>query len=307
MQEEWKLIEWSNGYYYISNMGRCKRESHIVIDKNGKRLTRKEKFLNPIFNKISGYYQYNIATPDRKGKKEYVHRLVAFAFVNNPNPELYDQVNHIDGDKGNNVYTNLEWVNEKLNMEHASKHGLINRDSEKRKKQAPINVLKAIEAAKKPTAKYDSNGDLIEIANMQGEIQFARLSYKGFYYRDVDILKSKYGEVPKHINVSKIKDIQNKKRHVYYAHMPNGETKTYYKLNELPITREQLWIAFSHDIPDKNGVVWDIQNADLGKTPKEEIMEIVEYVKMHTYTEASKKFGHNKQTISKWYKKYTQQ
>ncbi len=307
MQEEWKLIEWSNGYYYISNMGRCKREFHIVIDVNGKKLPRKTKILTPVYNKVSGYYQYNIATPDKKSKKEYVHRLVAFAFVSNPNPELYNQVNHIDGDKSNNVYTNLEWVNEKLNMEHASKHGLINRDSEKRKEQASKNLLKALEVVKKATAKYDENGNLIEITNMQGNIQFARLSYKGFYYRDVNILKSKYGEVPKHIDISKIKAIQNKNRHVYYAHMPNGKIKTYYKLNELPITREQLWIAFSHDIPDKDGVIWDIKNANLEKISKEEIMKIVEYVKTHTYTEASKKFGHNKQTISRWYKKYTQQ
>lgn len=58
-------------------------------------------------------------------KKSYkVHRIVAGQFINNPNPLLFNQINHIDGDKQNNHVSNLEWSNTKLNNLHKAKAGL---------------------------------------------------------------------------------------------------------------------------------------------------------------------------------------
>ena len=57
-------------------------------------------------------------------KEKLVHRLVAESFVENPHPIKYKIVNHIDGNKLNNHYTNLEWCNNKMNMQHAVKLGL---------------------------------------------------------------------------------------------------------------------------------------------------------------------------------------
>ena len=54
-------------------------------------------------------------------KKYLVHCLVADAFVDNP-VDSYNQVNHIDGNKRNNHYTNLEWVDNATNVHH-SYHG----------------------------------------------------------------------------------------------------------------------------------------------------------------------------------------
>jgi hypothetical protein len=53
-----------------------------------------------------------------------VHRLVAMAF--HPNPNNLPQVNHIDGDKGNNHYLNLEWTDNSGNQRHAFDNGLQN-------------------------------------------------------------------------------------------------------------------------------------------------------------------------------------
>lgn len=58
------------------------------------------------------------------GKRKYIHRLVAESFCNKP-CDLHVQVNHIDGDKSNNSYRNLEWVTPKNNIKHAHLGGLM--------------------------------------------------------------------------------------------------------------------------------------------------------------------------------------
>ena len=57
---------------------------------------------------------------DGKGKGLYVHRLVAEAYIPNPNPSLLKYVNHIDYNKENNHPSNLEWVTAEQNKQHSS-------------------------------------------------------------------------------------------------------------------------------------------------------------------------------------------
>lgn len=107
MIEIFKEIE---GYenYQVSNYGSVKSLG------NGK--TRKEKVLKP-FNTTKGYLQVELSKQGKR-KNYYVHRLVAQAFLQNPNN--YEEVNHKDEDKTNNHVTNLEWCDRKYNINYGT-------------------------------------------------------------------------------------------------------------------------------------------------------------------------------------------
>lgn len=108
--EKWKriYIENEETNYEISNFGRCR---------NIKKLGWKTKgILTPKLNKYNGYCSYCITLNGNKYYR-YVHRLVAEYFIPNTREDR-DQVNHKDGDKTNNHYTNLEWCTREENMKH---------------------------------------------------------------------------------------------------------------------------------------------------------------------------------------------
>lgn len=66
-----------------------------------------------------GYLTVSLKVKDkRRFKKAYVHRLVGFAFVENKNPDAYNEIDHIDSNKKNNHYKNLKWVDRSENMQN---------------------------------------------------------------------------------------------------------------------------------------------------------------------------------------------
>lgn len=117
--EKWKDIKGYEGLYLISSLGRVL--SLRRYRKNGKGGYYTEtKILKP--SKTStGYKKYEL---NNDGKRETfkAHRLVALHFVANPYKKKY--VNHKDGNKINNAYNNLEWVNHGENVIHSVEIGL---------------------------------------------------------------------------------------------------------------------------------------------------------------------------------------
>ena len=111
MKEIWKDVIGYEGFYQISNLGRCKR-----LYKH-----RNEKILKPI-KTPHGYFNYSFCV-NSKFKAMSIHRLVAIHFI--PNPDNYPEVNHIDADKSNYSVDNLEWCTRSHNIKHAHTLGLV--------------------------------------------------------------------------------------------------------------------------------------------------------------------------------------
>ena len=133
MEEAWKDVVGFEGEYQISNLGRLKHFSkkgwNILKNTNKK-----------------GWYFNVILVGKSKTKSIKIHRLVAEAFI--PNPENKPCINHKDGNKQNNCVDNLEWATQKENIEHARRTGLWHYNS-------PYRELKV--------AQYDLNHNLIAI------------------------------------------------------------------------------------------------------------------------------------------------
>ena len=271
--EIWKIIEDSDGNFEISNCGRLKQNAHLHISKVGHKLHRKEEIKNQSFNSKNRYLYGSYRNKEGDSVNKSIHRLVALHFVENNNPNEFDQVNHIDATsdyygKTNNCNWNLEWTNSKLNMEHASKNNLINKHSEKRKAQAPINARKGSYKNWVKIVEYDEDGKLSKIYDSISSVKMesenvgalkTRLSYNGKFYRSYDILMDKYGEIPNEINIEKVNVLRNKSRRLFYEYNNNELIKTYERLANLPISREDLWVSFNHEIPDIYGHTWDIK------------------------------------------------
>lgn len=104
MKEIWKEAKGYEGLYLVSNLGRVK-------DLKGN--------IKPTYVQNKGYHCLSLYK-DSKTYHPTVHRLVAEAFIDNPNNYL--QVNHKDGDKSNNCVDNLEWCNQRSNYDHGMKN-----------------------------------------------------------------------------------------------------------------------------------------------------------------------------------------
>lgn len=120
--ERWIDIKGYEGFYQISNYGRVRSLDRTVYFKNGK---GKREYIGKILKQKyhNGYAMVNL-NKNKKLEVLYVHRLVALHFIDNP--RKVNVVNHIDGVKSNNHWTNLEWVTSSENNSHAVQTGLRN-------------------------------------------------------------------------------------------------------------------------------------------------------------------------------------
>ena len=123
MLETWKPVKGFEGLYEVSNQGRLRNVPHEVIrtytKKNGiiiqDKLWIKQVYITPKIKKHHAgrkngktiFYHGASLRKDGKYYNKQIHRLVAEAFI--PNPDNLPCINHIDRDPTNNTVSNLEW------------------------------------------------------------------------------------------------------------------------------------------------------------------------------------------------------
>lgn len=101
--EEWRDIADCEGNYMVSDLGRVKSVDRFVFNGGGFILGG----ILALRKDDNGYLQVGL-NQNGKLQKASVHRLVAEAFI--PNPDGKPNVGHIDGNKQNNAVENLEWI-----------------------------------------------------------------------------------------------------------------------------------------------------------------------------------------------------
>ena len=152
--ERWKVIPGFNGKYLISDMGNVYSTSKCKIMK--KRLNQ------------HGYYDIGLDL-NNHNKTKRIHRLVAEAFV--PNPQKLNVINHIDGNKRNNNADNLEWCSYKFNARHAVDNELI-----KAQKIICVDTGEIFQSPNRCSEKYGSRTHLLRCIE-------AGKQYKGLTFR----------------------------------------------------------------------------------------------------------------------------
>lgn len=114
MNDSWRPVVGYEGLYEVSNCGRVRSVSRTVKCGAKQRMVS-ERILKPSISN-AGYHTVGLSKNGVSATSR-VHRLVAMAFV--PNPDGKSEVNHIDGNPRNNTPSNLEWCTHSENMLHA--------------------------------------------------------------------------------------------------------------------------------------------------------------------------------------------
>lgn len=110
--EIWKDIKGYEGLYQVSNMGQVKSLP---------RYTTKGKILVSVKDK-DGYLRVCLSK-DNRHKSYYVHRLVAEAFI--PNPDNLPEINHKDCNPGNDKIENLEYCDRSYNVNYSNRNKIV--------------------------------------------------------------------------------------------------------------------------------------------------------------------------------------
>lgn len=147
MQTEiWKPIEGFENLYEVSSLGNVRsldRIGDFTLDGKTYKRLKKGKVLKLNYDGHGYCFVRLFNSSNPKGVQCKVHRLVAKAFVENPNPSEYKIINHKDENPVNNYFENLEWCNTAYNNSYGSR------------------TQRAIEKEKIPIEAIDKDGNVV--------------------------------------------------------------------------------------------------------------------------------------------------
>ena len=135
MVEEWRAVVGYEGLYEVSNTGKVRSVTHMIhVNWNGHEYDRvvRGKLLQPKTTNNTRYLRIDLCDKNHVKKEHLIHRLVAQAFI--PNPNNYPMINHKDENRWNNNVDNLEWCTASYNNNYndSQKRRAITRKLNKR-------------------------------------------------------------------------------------------------------------------------------------------------------------------------------
>ena len=139
--EQWKPVPGYEGIYEVSNLGRVRSLGRIKS--NGRRVSGGMKRINQ--HPQTGYMFVNLCKDGEK-RTNLIHRIVALAFL--PNPNNYPCINHKDENRANNNVDNLEWCTYKHNNDYGTRRA---------------KVLEYWKPKMRRVAQWDMQGNLIKV------------------------------------------------------------------------------------------------------------------------------------------------
>lgn len=161
-KEVWKDIKGYEGKYQVSNLGRVKslpkfHRTNKFYSSIG--YMSKEKILKPL-KQSCNYLQVDLCDVNGKRRKKYIHKLVAEAFI--PNPNNYEYVNHKDEKKTNNKIDNLEWCSFDYNLNYGTRNARIKISHLKRNIEHLQQEKQQLKQALLDIKEYVENNNLYE-------------------------------------------------------------------------------------------------------------------------------------------------
>lgn len=171
--EIWKAVKGYEGLYEVSNLGRVRS----LPKYNCKEI----RILKTTINKKHGRCSVLLCKDTKTRKRVSVHRLVAIAFVENPNPQKYTEINHKDENPLNNKADNLEWCDRWYNMHYNNLKERIARPQKKRIIAKNKNELLKFESLAEANKKGFCGRVISKIINHPNQRKQGNY-YKGYFW-----------------------------------------------------------------------------------------------------------------------------